>query len=82
MSCSRQRFLVTGKAQSHDYISEIGAEVNLGFFASQSCEGIAGVDQFIPAINTYLLSSYYVLDIVLESGDIAVNKTKSLFHGA
>lgn len=40
------------------------------------------MDQFIPPINIYLLSSYYVLGTVLGSGSIAVNKMKSLFHGA
>lgn len=72
-----------GKAHSHDCVSEISAEVRLGSFASQSCGGIAGVDhQFIPAINIYLLNSYCVPGTVLGSGDIAVHKSKSLFHGA
>lgn len=42
------------KAQSHDDISEISSGV------SQLHGGIAGVDQFIPEINTHLLSGYYV----------------------
>ena len=40
------------------------------------------MDEFISAVNTYLLSSYYVPATELGSGDIAVNKTKSLLHGA
>lgn len=73
---------MTSKAQSHDCVSKISAEVRLGSFASQSHGGIAGVDRFIPAINIYLLNSYCVPGTVLGSGNIAGHKSKSLFHGA
>lgn len=73
---------MTGKARSHDHVSKISAEVRLGSFASQSHGGTAGVDQFILAINIYLLNSYCVPGTALGRGNVAVHKSKSLFHGA
>lgn len=40
------------------------------------------MDEFISAVNSYLLSRDSVLASVLGSGDTAVNKTKSLLLGA
>lgn len=40
------------------------------------------MDEFISAVNSYLLSRDSLLASVLGSGDTAVNKTKSLLLGA